>query len=112
MLPCHAAHTITTLHFENVRDRSVADLWRDSPGFRAFRGEDWMQLPCRTCDRRAVDFGGCRCQAFHLTGDAAATDPACVLSPRHGVVQEARLRALAPAAPALVYRRVPVVPSG
>jgi pyrroloquinoline quinone biosynthesis protein E len=112
MLPCHAAHTITTLHFENVRDHSMDELWHESAAFRAFRGEDWMQAPCRTCDRRTVDFGGCRCQAFHLTGAAAATDPACALSPRHDIVERARLHALTPAAdPApLIYRRVPIVP--
>jgi pyrroloquinoline quinone biosynthesis protein E len=109
MLPCHAAHTIPSLRFENVRDRSVGDIWRDSPAFQAFRGEDWMQAPCRTCDRRAIDFGGCRCQAFHLAGDAAATDPACRYSPRHGLVEEARLRAEVPAPVPLVYRRVPRV---
>jgi pyrroloquinoline quinone biosynthesis protein E len=106
MLPCHAAHTIAGLGFENVRERAVGDIWRDSPGFRAFRGEGWMQEPCRTCERRAADFGGCRCQAFALTGDAAATDPACALSPRHDLVEAARVRtSVAP----LVYRRVPVV---
>jgi PqqA peptide cyclase len=106
MLPCHQAHTITALTFENVRDRSVGDIWRDSPAFQAFRGEDWMSDPCRTCDRRAIDFGGCRCQAFHLAGDAALTDPACRYSPQHAVVLDARRRAEAPAPP-LVYRAVP-----
>jgi pyrroloquinoline quinone biosynthesis protein E len=111
MLPCHNAHTITSLRFENVRERSVADIWQSSEAFVAFRGEAWMQDPCRTCDRRTVDFGGCRCQAFHLTGDAAATDPACALSPRHELIREARLRAeVPPAASApLIYRRMPVV---
>jgi pyrroloquinoline quinone biosynthesis protein E len=109
MLPCHAAHTIAGLAFENVRDRAVGDIWRDSPGFQAFRGEAWMQEPCRTCERRSIDYGGCRCQAFQLTGDAAATDPACALSPQHALVETARLRALAPAGAPLVYRRVPVI---
>lgn len=108
MVPCHQAHTIATLSFENVRTRAVGDIWRDSPGFRAFRGESWMPDPCRSCDRRALDFGGCRCQAFHLLGDAALTDPACSLSPHHQVVADARLRAEAPdVARSLVYRRVP-----
>jgi pyrroloquinoline quinone biosynthesis protein E len=111
MLPCHNAATITSLTWGNVSDASVEALWLDSPGFQAFRGEDWMQDPCRTCDRRALDFGGCRCQAFHLTGDAAATDPACALSPRHELVAQARLRAQVPAPPGpLIYRRVPIVP--
>jgi pyrroloquinoline quinone biosynthesis protein E len=110
MLPCHAAHTIRSLTFENVRERSVSAIWHDSAAFQAFRGEEWMQAPCRSCDRRSVDFGGCRCQAFHLTGDAAATDPACGLSPRHDLIESARLRAEeSRGSTPLVYRRVPVV---
>ncbi len=89
-LPCHAAHTLPGLEFENVRDRALGDIWRGSPGFNAFRGEAWMPEPCRSCDRRAIDFGGCRCQAFHLTGNAAVTDPACRLSPDHGLIEAAR----------------------
>lgn len=107
MLPCHQAQTITTLRFENVREHSVGSIWRDSAGFKAFRGEGWMPDPCRTCDRRGIDFGGCRCQAFALAGDAALTDPACSLSPHHDLVTQARLRAEAPAPRSLVYRRVP-----
>jgi pyrroloquinoline quinone biosynthesis protein E len=89
-LPCHLAHTLPDLQAENVLQRSLADIWNDSALFRAFRGEEWMQEPCRTCERRTTDYGGCRCQAFHLTGNAAATDPACGLSPDHALVQEAR----------------------
>jgi pyrroloquinoline quinone biosynthesis protein E len=111
MLPCHQAHSITTLRFENVRARSLAEIWRDSPAFQAFRGEGWMPEPCRSCDRRGVDFGGCRCQAFALAGDAALTDPACRLSPHHGIVAEARLRAEGEVARPLVYRRVPGTPA-
>jgi len=92
-LPCHQAASISGLAFENVRDRSLAEIWTDSPGFRAFRGEDWMPVPCRTCDERGRDFGGCRCQAFALTGDAATTDPACALAPRHDLVLAARVAA-------------------
>jgi len=107
-LPCQQARTIRGLEFENVRARPLGEIWRDSPGFRAFRGEAWMQEPCRSCKRRAHDFGGCRCQAFHLLGDPAATDPACRLSPRHAVVAAARERAESAAADAaLVYRRAP-----
>src|SRR6185436_7166912 len=62
----------------------------DSAGFNAFRGEAWMAEPCRSCDRRTVDLGGCRCQAYHLTGDAAATDPVCKLAPSHGLIDAAR----------------------
>ncbi len=78
-----------------MRARSLGDIWSDGPGFRAFRGEEWMPAPCRTCDERAVDFGGCRCQAFALLGDAAATDPACALSPQHALVVAARAQAAA-----------------
>jgi pyrroloquinoline quinone biosynthesis protein E len=89
-LPCHAAHTLPGLRFDNVRERSLAELWSSSEGLNAFRGEGWMREPCRSCPRRAMDFGGCRCQAHHLAGDAAATDPACRLSPHHDRVQAAR----------------------
>jgi pyrroloquinoline quinone biosynthesis protein E len=92
-LPCHQAGSIAGLTFESVRDRPLGELWRDGAGFRAFRGDGWMPDPCRTCDERARDFGGCRCQAFALLGDAAATDPACARAPRHDIVRDARLRA-------------------
>ncbi len=80
-LPCHAAKVIPGLVFENVKSRSVREIWEHSAAFQKFRGEDWMQEPCRTCDRREQDFGGCRCQALLLLGDAAATDPVCSLAP-------------------------------
>ncbi|RAI33477.1 pyrroloquinoline quinone biosynthesis protein PqqE [Rhodoplanes serenus] len=86
VLPCHAAQTIPGLVFWSVRDHSLADIWRSSPAFAAFRGTAWMREPCASCARREHDFGGCRCQAFALTGDAQATDPACRLSPDHAVV--------------------------
>ena len=104
MLPCHAAHTIPGLVFDNVKDRSLEAIWQSSAGFGAFRGEGWMPEPCRSCDRRAQDFGGCRCQAFHLTGNAAATDPACSLAPDHGLIETARESALQPITVALEYR--------
>ena len=81
VLPCHAAESIPGLEFWNVREHSLADIWAHSPAFNAFRGTDWMPEPCASCERREIDFGGCRCQAFALTGDAAATDPVCHLSP-------------------------------
>jgi pyrroloquinoline quinone biosynthesis protein E len=84
-LPCHGAAALP-LEFWNVRERSLADCWRDAPGMNAFRGDAWMPEPCRSCPEKARDFGGCRCQAFALTGDAAATDPACALAPAHGLV--------------------------
>lgn len=80
-LPCHAARVIPNLAFENVRDHSLAEIWEHSTAFQKFRGEAWMQEPCRSCDRREQDFGGCRCQAMLLAGDAAATDPVCSRSP-------------------------------
>jgi PqqA peptide cyclase len=81
VLPCHAANVIPGMQFDNVNEKSLREIWEDSAAFRKFRGEDWMQEPCRSCDRRTVDFGGCRCQAFLLTGDEAATDPVCSLAP-------------------------------
>ncbi|MEO6950648.1 MAG: pyrroloquinoline quinone biosynthesis protein PqqE [Polyangia bacterium] len=89
VLPCQAASAITTLAWERVGQRALADIWRDSPALVAYRGEAWMKPPCNTCERRTLDFGGCRCQAFLLTGDAAATDPACTLSPDHALVESA-----------------------
>ncbi|WP_158887051.1 pyrroloquinoline quinone biosynthesis protein PqqE [Amycolatopsis anabasis] len=86
VLPCPAASAIDTLTLDTVRRRPLAEIWYESDSFNAFRGEDWMPAPCRTCDRRTVDFGGCRCQAFLLTGDAAATDPICSLSPHRALV--------------------------
>jgi pyrroloquinoline quinone biosynthesis protein E len=81
-LPCHAARVIPGLTFESVNNRSLREIWEVSDAFQRFRGEAWMQEPCKTCDRRSKDLGGCRCQAFLLAGDAAATDPVCSLSPQ------------------------------
>ena len=104
VLPCHAAASIPGLEFGNVRSQSLAQCWSDAPGMNAFRGEAWMQEPCRRCPERARDFGGCRCQAFALTADAAATDPACDLSPRHSAVSDAvRVAEAEPERP-FVYR--------
>jgi PqqA peptide cyclase len=89
VLPCHAAEVLPGLSFENVREQTLARIWQESSSFRRFRGEDWMPEPCRSCDRRSEDFGGCRCQAFLLASDATATDPACSLAPSHGVVEAA-----------------------
>jgi pyrroloquinoline quinone biosynthesis protein E len=106
VLPCHQAASIAGLTFESVRDRPLAAIWDDSPALRAFRGEDWMPAPCRTCDERHADFGGCRCQAFALLGNAAATDPACARAPRHDLVRELRARAeTAPVAPPSIRLR-------
>ncbi|MGI9437702.1 MAG: pyrroloquinoline quinone biosynthesis protein PqqE [Geminicoccaceae bacterium] len=83
VLPCHAAETIKTLTFDNVKDRPLAEIWHAGSAFEAFRGTDWMTEPCRSCDRRFTDFGGCRCQAFAFAGSADAVDPACSYSPLH-----------------------------
>ena len=88
VLPCHAAESIPGLEFWSVREHSVAEIWTSSPAFNAFRGTSFLPEPCRSCERREVDFGGCRCQAFALTGDARATDPVCQFSPHHARVVE------------------------
>ncbi|HEY8033576.1 MAG TPA: pyrroloquinoline quinone biosynthesis protein PqqE [Methylocella sp.] len=93
-LPCHAAETIPDLEFWNVRNHSIEDIWTNSPAFNAFRGEDWMREPCRSCARKTIDYGGCRCQALALTGDAREADPVCHLSPRHDRVLKAAVLAL------------------
>ena len=88
VLPCHAAKIIPGMRFENVRHTPLRQIWESSEAFERFRGEDWMAEPCRSCERRTQDHGGCRCQAFLLTGRAEATDPACSLSPDHALVTE------------------------
>ncbi len=92
VLPCHAAETIPGLEFWNTREKKLADIWANSPGFNAFRGYDWMQEPCRSCERKTEDFGGCRCQALALLGDAAACDPICSKSPHHHLISEIAAR--------------------
>ncbi|MDP9159885.1 MAG: pyrroloquinoline quinone biosynthesis protein PqqE [Acidobacteriota bacterium] len=91
-LPCHAAGVIPSMRFDNVREHSLQWIWQQSEAFQRYRGEEWMQEPCRSCERREIDSGGCRCQALLLAGDASATDPACSLSPRHSVIEEQLLR--------------------
>lgn len=85
-MPCHAASQITTLSFDNVRDHSVRWIWEESSAFRAYRGDEWMKEPCRSCPRKHVDFGGCRCQAFALTGDATRADPVCTLTTDRAII--------------------------
>ena len=106
VLPCHAAESITTLVFDSVRDRPLAEIWQDSEAFNRFRGTDWMPELCRSCDRREVDWAGCRCQAFALLGDAAATDPACGLSPFHDQLVGIAERDSSAQPPQFVYRRI------
>ena len=88
VLPCHAAETISTLEFESVLDRPLAEIWANGAAFTAYRGTGWMPEPCKSCDRRERDWGGCRCQAFAITGNAGATDPACSLAPDHTAMRE------------------------
>ena len=87
-LPCQEARLIKSLDFPNVREHGLDWIWRDSPAFNQFRGDAWMREPCRTCSEREKDFGGCRCQAFLLTGDAANTDPVCRKSPHRHIIDE------------------------
>ena len=107
-LPCHAARVIPGLSFENVRSRTLREIWENSAAFQKFRGADWMQEPCKSCERREQDFGGCRCQALCLAGDAASTDPVCTLSPQRPTV-DAILAEVerAPTAVAWKYRQNP-----
>ncbi len=106
VMPCHAAGTIAELAFERVHDRPLEEIWRDSPAFQRFRGTDWMPEPCRSCDRREIDWGGCRCQALALTGEAANTDPACALSPRHDEMLALAEGEAAADAGDFIYRRI------
>lgn len=100
-LPCHAAHVIPGLRFDNVKAKSLREIWEASSAFCRFRGEDWMQEPCKSCDRRQLDFAGCRCQALLLAGDAASTDPVCSLAPSRPLVDAilSKINALEPAVP-------------
>ncbi len=104
VLPCHAAAEIEGLEFWDFPNRTLAECWRDAPGMNAFRGEDWMPEPCRRCPERARDFGGCRCQAYALTKNPLAVDPACELAPDHDIVRDARRAAEGSWVPDDVYR--------
>jgi pyrroloquinoline quinone biosynthesis protein E len=103
-VPCHAAETLPGIAFPSVRSNGLADIWYESDAFNRFRGTDWMAEPCRSCERREIDWGGCRCQAFLLAGDAGRADPVCTLSPDHDVVAAAVQEAEG-LPPAFVYRR-------
>lgn len=103
ILPCHAAESLPGIVFPSAREQSLADIWYRSEAFNKYRGTDWMAEPCRSCDRREIDWGGCRCQAFLLAGDAGRTDPVCALSPDHGVIETA-LQDAEKTPDALVYR--------
>jgi pyrroloquinoline quinone biosynthesis protein E len=106
-LPCHAAKMLPGLEFPNVKASPVEWIWRDSPAFNRYRGDGWMKEPCRSCPEKKKDFGGCRCQAYLMTGDAANADPVCDKSPHHHLVTEAVARAGRPAViekPVLIFR--------
>lgn len=106
VLPCPAASVLPGLSPGSVLEDALYDIWYRSESFNRFRGTDWMREPCRSCPRKEIDFGGCRCQAFQLTGDAAATDPACSLSPRHGLMADLVGAAVPPSlTPSLIPRR-------
>jgi PqqA peptide cyclase len=107
VLPCHIAESIPGLQFDNVRDKSLSDIWLHGQAFNAFRGTAWMKEPCRSCELREVDWGGCRCQAMLMTGDPTNTDPACGLSPRHAeFLALASVESVDSNPPAFVYRRI------
>jgi PqqA peptide cyclase len=106
VLPCHAAETIPGLEFWSARDKTLAEIWAHSPGFNAFRGYEWMQEPCRSCERKTEDFGGCRCQALALAGDASACDPICVKSPHHALIGEIAARESSDAVAGFTPRRL------
>ncbi|MGB3246605.1 MAG: pyrroloquinoline quinone biosynthesis protein PqqE [Sulfitobacter sp.] len=107
VLPCHAAESIPHLAFDHVQDKSLSDIWYNGTAFNAYRGTDWMQDPCKTCDRKTLDFGGCRCQAMAIVGDASATDPVCVKSPHHGALQTQADTHAAQESANLTYRAQP-----
>jgi pyrroloquinoline quinone biosynthesis protein E len=92
-LPCHAARDLPGLTFDDVRSAPLSEIWAGSQALQKYRGSAWLPEPCQSCDQREKDFGGCRCQAFALTGDASSTDPACNLTPSHALVRDARARA-------------------
>lgn len=105
VLPCHAAESIPGLEFWHVQEHSLGDIWRHSPAFNAYRGTEWMPELCRTCERKEIDWGGCRCQALALLGDAALTDPACGKSPFHAKIEAlATAESAEGAPPDYIYR--------
>lgn len=104
ILPCHAAETITGLDFESVRDHSIAWIWQNSEAFNRYRGTGWMPEPCQSCEFKEIDYGGCRCQAFALTGNAGNTDPACARSSAHEGIFKAAMNESAEDNRRFIYR--------
>lgn len=109
ILPCHACETIPGIEVDNIRAKRLADIWINGSAFRKYRGTSWMKEPCRSCDRREIDWGGCRCQALAVTGDAANADPACALSAWHREFAEIAEREAHAPSPPFVYRRIGAV---
>ena len=105
VLPCHAAESLTFLEFDSIKDKPLSWIWEHSKSFNRFRGTDWMPEPCRSCDRKEIDWGGCRCQAMALTGDAKNTDPACSISPLHNEIFSMAAEEARRAPPEFIYRR-------
>lgn len=106
VLPCHAAESIPDLAFDTVHEHSLAWIWENSEAFNNYRGTEWMPEPCKSCDRAELDWGGCRCQAYALTGDAGTVDPACELSPLHEQTFGLAMREAAGEPPEFIYRRI------
>lgn len=106
VLPCHASETIKWLKFDNVRDRPLSDIWLNGHAFQAYRGTEWMKEPCKSCDRREIDWGGCRCQALAMTGDAANADPTCDKSEYHAAFRALAEKESREASPPFLYRRM------
>ncbi len=111
VLPCHAAETLPGFDWPDIREQPLRTIWEESEAFNRYRGTAWMPEPCRSCERREIDWGGCRCQAFAITGDAGRTDPACALSPDHALVVEAAEAAVSADPPGFVYRRIGGAPA-
>ena len=111
VLPCHAAESLPGFDFPSVKTASLAEIWYRSEAFNRFRGTDWMPEPCHSCERREIDWGGCRCQAFQLTGDSARTDPACALAPDRALLDAARERDAAAPLREFRYRQIGAVPA-
>ena len=109
VLPCHAAESLPGFHFPSVAEAGLAEIWYRSEAFNRFRGTAWMPEPCHSCERREIDWGGCRCQAFALTGDAARTDPACALAPDRAFLDRAREEDGAATTADFVYRQIGAV---
>jgi pyrroloquinoline quinone biosynthesis protein E len=106
VLPCHAAESLPGLSFDNVKEKGLREIWLEGEAFKLYRGTDWMKEPCKSCARKEIDFGGCRCQALALTGDATNTDPACSLSPHHADWAKVAREESHQPPPAFIYRRM------